>query len=324
MDRINNWVFKTVLDKDRSYQSNDGYDDVLSSKYVYDSNVANSKQIAPNDWVILANKKNILGHAKISRVKSYPAKKEIRRCPECGDTSYGERTTKLPRYRCSKKHEFDIPDSEEVDITKYEAYYGDSFQLLPTPIPLSSLKPYYDRRYNGNMSIQSIHKDYFKELDKKIVVKLHESRYYPSPSEAINPKEDEVAYTPSEKDTREKINRQIKARRGQQKFRKNLLDLYQEQCCVTGCDIIHILEAAHIKPYLGENDNHPSNGLLLRADIHTLFDLDLLGIHPETLTIHLNYEIKKSEYESLEGSKLRGNPSKEALTLRWKLFEKNK
>lgn len=320
---MNYWVLKTVDDENRSYRSNDGYKDVLSSKYLYDSNVANSQQIKPNDLVVLINKKEVLGYAKISRIKKSFGKKDIRRCPECSSTNYEARKTKLPIYRCNKGHEFHNPITTQVDIKKYEALYGESFKKAS---PNSSLIPrdYYLNRYNRNMSIQSIDKKYFDALDGNLISKLKESIYYPSPSEAINPKEDEVAYKPNEKDTREKINRQIKARRGQQKFRKNLLDLYQEHCCVTGCNIIHILEAAHIKPYLGENDNHPSNGLLLRADIHTLFDLDLLGIHPETLTIHLNNEIKKSEYESLEGSKLRGNPSKEALVLRWELFEKNK
>ena len=33
-----------------------------------------------------------------------------------------------------------------------------------------------------------------------------------------------------------------------------------------------------LPPYRGTKDNHPDNGLLLRADIHTLFDLDMIGI----------------------------------------------
>ncbi len=43
--------------------------------------------------------------------------------------------------------------------------------------------------------------------------------------------------------------------------------------------------AAHIKAYRGEQDNHPDNGLLLRSDIHTLFDVDLHGIEPEHLQV---------------------------------------
>ncbi|WP_169719739.1 HNH endonuclease, partial [Novosphingobium acidiphilum] len=53
---------------------------------------------------------------------------------------------------------------------------------------------------------------------------------------------------------------------------------YDGKCAVTSCAIEPLLEAAHIHPYLGPKTNHVTNGMLLRADIHTLFDLGLLAI----------------------------------------------
>ncbi|MEI9912276.1 MAG: HNH endonuclease signature motif containing protein [Bacteroidota bacterium] len=81
------------------------------------------------------------------------------------------------------------------------------------------------------------------------------------------------------------IQRQLKERRGQKQFRDAIIKRYGSKCMVTGCKIPDILEAAHINPYKGEKDNHPANGLLLRADIHTLFDLDLIGIHPTSFAV---------------------------------------
>jgi predicted restriction endonuclease len=86
-----------------------------------------------------------------------------------------------------------------------------------------------------------------------------------------------------------------------------------------------ILEAAHIMPYKGIKDNHAENGLLLRSDIHTLFDLDLIGINPDDLTIHLHESIRNSEYELFYNTFLRScrkniMPSKKALSNRWKKF----
>src|SRR5271155_3471993 len=43
-----------------------------------------------------------------------------------------------------------------------------------------------------------------------------------------------------------------------------------------------LLEAAHISPYRGLQSNHPQNGLLLRADLHSLFDLGMLAVDPLT------------------------------------------
>jgi hypothetical protein len=84
-----------------------------------------------------------------------------------------------------------------------------------------------------------------------------------------------------------------------------------------------VVEAAHISPYRGEEDNHVENGLLLRSDIHTLFDLDLLGINPEDLRVELHPNIK-SEYSQFAGIKLsyenRPGPSQEALKLRYDRF----
>lgn len=134
--------------------------------------------------------------------------------------------------------------------------------------------------------------------------------------------EDRGDYLNNGRDERDIVNRQIKARRGQASFRNSLFDRYGEVCMVTGCTIKHLLEAAHINPYRGENDNHPNNGLILRSDIHTLFDLNLLKIEPQALTIHMNEEVRQQGYEVLHGSRLRActatrRPDAEALRARW-------
>jgi len=80
------------------------------------------------------------------------------------------------------------------------------------------------------------------------------------------------------KDAREIGLRAIVLRRGQSSFREKILIAYNHQCAVSGSTCTPTLEAAHIIPYLGEETNHVQNGLLLRSDIHTLFDLGLLWI----------------------------------------------
>jgi hypothetical protein len=84
----------------------------------------------------------------------------------------------------------------------------------------------------------------------------------------------------NEKDARAKTLRTIVQRRGQPQFRQKLITAYAGRCAMTGCAVPDILEAAHIKPYMGDHSNHVTNGLLLRADVHTLFDLGLVRIHP--------------------------------------------
>ena len=146
------------------------------------------------------------------------------------------------------------------------------------------------------------------------------------PEEAAPPKpSDSPGFVPQGGDRRAVIHRQIRERRGQQSFRDALRKRYEDRCVVTGCELLDVLEAAHIKPYRGENDNHPENGLLLRADIHTLFDLNLLAIEPEQLVIVLHPALKHdAHYATLAGKTLNCEancrPSVEALRKRYKEF----
>lgn len=139
------------------------------------------------------------------------------------------------------------------------------------------------------------------------------------------PDESVDSYIPTARDTRDLVERQIRARRGQQQFRDALRLRYSDTCIVTGCRIVAILEAAHINPYRGDNDNNPANGLLLRADLHTLFDLDLVGIDPDTLCVEIHPSIQH-EYGYLRGNQLscpNGSvPSEIALQSRHRQFRK--
>ena len=105
-------------------------------------------------------------------------------------------------------------------------------------------------------------------------------------------------------DTRARAIRQIAERRGQQAFRDGLLRAYGRRCAITGCGVVDVLEAAHITPHLGPETNHVTNGLLLRADIHTLFDLGLIGVEPDGLAVVVHERLRGSEYEALRGRRI--------------------
>ena len=83
------------------------------------------------------------------------------------------------------------------------------------------------------------------------------------------------------------------------------------RCAITGCSIGEILEAAHIYPYRGDATNHVTNGLLLRSDLHTLFDCGLIAIDEAEFKVLIGKELRGSEYERYRGKLLRlpDNPS---------------
>ena len=130
-------------------------------------------------------------------------------------------------------------------------------------------------------------------------------------------------------DARETIFRGIKVRRGQKSFRDKLFTAYENSCAITACKVADVLEAAHIAPYLGEQTNKVTNGLLLRADLHTLFDCGLLHIEPQSRTIFLASKLRESpDYGRLHGralrlpKKLSLAPSAEALEEHARLFRR--
>lgn len=63
-----------------------------------------------------------------------------------------------------------------------------------------------------------------------------------------------------------------RARLGQGAFRVLVTEAYQRRCAITGERTLPVLEAAHIKPYAKHGPHLVANGLLLREDLHTLFD----------------------------------------------------
>ncbi|MDB3855829.1 HNH endonuclease [Euryarchaeota archaeon] len=98
----------------------------------------------------------------------------------------------------------------------------------------------------------------------------------------------------------------IAVRRGQPAFRAKLLDLYGS-CMITDCADLQVLEACHIIPYSVSNDNSVENGLLLRADIHTLFDLKLITIDNH-LKIKVSSKLKDKSYRKWHGLKIKPAP----------------
>lgn len=101
--------------------------------------------------------------------------------------------------------------------------------------------------------------------------------------------------------------RAIQVRRGQRDFRDRLLAAWKRRCLVTECRIEALLEAAHITPHAIEPNYKTSNGLLLRADIHTLYDLNLLSID-EYMRIHLAPSLRHSEYKQFDGKRIERRP----------------
>jgi len=89
-------------------------------------------------------------------------------------------------------------------------------------------------------------------------------------------------------------------RAGQAAFRASVLAAYG-CCCVTGATQPELIEAAHIIPYSVSGDHSVSNGLMLRVDLHCLFDAGLLTISDDYRLV-LSALITDASYLPLQGT----------------------
>ena len=107
-----------------------------------------------------------------------------------------------------------------------------------------------------------------------------------------------------EADNRVRVPADVVRRQGSGPFRANAVRAYGARCAVTGTDVLPILEAAHIMGYTGPHTNDVTNSMLLRSDIHTLFDLHLLTVDANYV-VHLAPDVQKSPaYADLRGRPL--------------------
>ncbi len=88
----------------------------------------------------------------------------------------------------------------------------------------------------------------------------------------------------------------VRPRLGQGTFRVMVTDAYKRKCAITGERTLPALEAAHIKPFAEGGSHDPQNGLLLRRDIHALFDGGYVTVTPD-LKFHVSRRIKE-EFEN--------------------------
>lgn len=123
-------------------------------------------------------------------------------------------------------------------------------------------------------------------------------------------------------DELEKILVEVNKRQNQSVFRDSLLKLYNSRCAISEVNTGEVLEAAHILAHSDKGINSVENGILLRRDLHRLFDRNLLLIHPKKLTVHISPAIKDPEYKKYDGKKLlqridSSRPAEEFLSEKW-------
>jgi putative restriction endonuclease len=316
------WSFLAISGP-KQYGGNTGYEDDPAAVYRYDERVANHLAVKNGDVVVVRSRDAVLGISTIERIVEGSGDKIRRRCPQCLSIDIKARTSREPRWRCRAGHEFDLPLEDKVSVRTFEACYGSGFRACSEGLTLERLGAAV-MRPSDQMSIREIDLGRLERwlLDDPSILYTLLDFAARLEADACPPVLCEASS--SIIDERRRVLREIALRRGQAKFRNQLIKRYGAKCQISQCSFPGLVEAAHIRPYATTGNNCESNGVLLRSDLHTLFDLGMLAVSPDTLRVALHPSALSAGYGLYENVPLDTNgspgPDRSALVERWELF----
>ena len=258
-----------------------------------------------------------------TRMTAYVTEKSTARLPQRGDVIWVlARQTDAPPARCRFIYAFivdEVPNAADAE-KRFTGVRGLWLQESALVSDQPWFTAFFTKIGNGGISIQPIGDEWLqrlKELFDSRVDSVDGAAELEAEAEEQGWPEDQVRYGA------------IKSRRGQANFRANLIKAYGGRCCISACRVEALLEAAHIRPHALAPNYETRNGLLLRADIHTLFDLHLLAVD-EYGRIHLSPKVPDLYYRELVSKCQRitypatsiDRPSDDDLRARMAMFER--
>lgn len=249
------------------------YDDALGHQYEYDSHVVNHKGVAVGDVLVVRDRHLVHGYGVVGSIERRPGVKLMERCPECRSADIQRRTIRRPAHRCNDcRHEFDLPLVEPKAITKYVAAYGSWWFPFASPTSVRSL----ERVYAGKDQQNAIRR--LDATEAQVLLRFHadlESHLHLE----LFASTDEIAGG--------HVETLVRARVGQQLFRGRMFERFGSTCAVTGSQPDEVLDAAHLYSFAARPEHRNDGGLLLRADLHRMFDRLLLTFDATTWCSHV-------------------------------------
>jgi len=268
----------------------DGYSDEIGSRYSWDNTVPNHAKPKAGDIVGIWDGTELLGISQIESIDVSASSKNRRRCPNdtCRSTDVRRRKGSTPIYKCGKcQFEFDTPNAEEIQVAVYTADFEAGWTKTQH-IDASACRTLSLKR-DSQHSIREAHAPALQAIVDGMPSRLN-SRF----------KRRNSTVTGGHKLAT------VSIRVGQGAFRKSVLEKFSSVCAFTGLNHEAALEAAHLYRYSEHGTHHNNGGLLMRRDVHRLFDLGLIAVDYSTKTIDIHPELSPAtEYKALHKQPLK-------------------
>ncbi|WP_240617528.1 HNH endonuclease signature motif containing protein [Nocardioides speluncae] len=303
---VSAWLLMTV-GENRQHGGNAGYDDQADVYYTWDSTVPNHARIKVGDPIAVWDKERLLGLSVIEEIVRETKEKLLFKCPYCGKAGIKQRVVKSPRFKCYKcSEEFETPHALTATVVEYRSRHDAAWTSLDGLLPGDALRQLCDAP-RSQLSMRQLRWDDFREA-----VTLRGA------DRAV----DRVAHrAPGFFVPQGHHLETVRVRRGQRQFREHLLAAQGEVCAFTGDTPPRVLEAGHLYSYAELGEHHEHGGLLLRRDIHRLFDDGWLAVDPGTLRVDVSDSLEAyPQYATLHDQTLRTclrDPQVEWLAHHW-------
>lgn len=281
-----------ALGDNREHGGNDGYDDNPAEHYSWDSTVQNHARLAVGDVIALWDRKELIGVSTIEAIDIDTDEKTLYSCPRCKKAgNIKPRLREKPIYRCGKCGAlFDDPDKTKKTVTTYRSRHGAAWIGARGLLTGAELRALCDSP-KSQLSMRPAR--WAKLRDALLEVRRVDVAWDgDGEEEAVDRKRIEGGHRMAN----------VRARVGQGPFREQLLKDHGEVCAFTGPTPAAALQAAHLYSYADESEHHDWGGLLMRNDVHSLFDRGQIVVNPNSGLIEIDDELHGySLYAGLHG-----------------------
>lgn len=284
------------------------YDDDAANHYSWDNRVPNHQRVKVGDIIALWDESELLGISVIESIERGRGTKDISRCRTCGKTNLERRTTLTPVYRCYDcKDTFDNPVIETVEVETFRSNHGQSWVPLPGSLRADELRA---------LCVKPKSQNSFRELQwSHFLTAVRLSSDFGNPLVPLEATATQLRGGHT--------IRPVRVRLGQTGFRAELLRRFGSVCAFSGPLPEPALDACHLYSYAHVGHHDPHGGLLLRRDLHTLFDRGLIAVNGDS-RIDVSFELRQfSIYSELHGRGFAIEPDKKQkkwLRLHWDEF----